>query len=180
VKALASGVQRRSYKGVKVTEVESARPFRILLVEDSPSDVRLLKEAFKDASIVVKLTSVTDGVEGMAYLARMLSGMELRPDLIILDLNLPRKSGREVLAEIKTDERLRSLPILVMTSSNALDDVRSAYAYGADSFATKPSVLADYLPIVRAIENYWLLAEQLPSGMVSRFPQFEPYARLAS
>lgn len=166
-----------------MTEVESGRPFRILLVEDSPSDVRLLKEAFKDSSINVRMTVVKDGVEGMAYLNRMLSGLEMRPDLIILDLNLPRKSGREVLLEVSTEERLQSLPILVMTSSNSEDDASFAYNYGADSFTTKPSDLAEYVPIVRAIEDFRSVSEQMPAGAVSRFPQFEPHAsagRLAS
>lgn len=149
------------------------------MVEDSPSDVRLLTEALKDASISVEMKVVRDGVDGMAFLARMISGIELRPDLLILDLNLPRKSGREVLNEIKADDRLRSLPILVMTSSNAEDDVTFAYGIGADSFTTKPSDLSEYLPIVRAIENFWLLSNRLPSGVISRFPQFEPYASLA-
>lgn len=165
-------------------EVEPARPLRILVVEDSPSDVRLLKEAFKEASVSLRMTAVSDGVEAMAYLTRMVSGLEPRPDLMILDLNLPRKSGREVLAEIKNDERLRSLPVLVMTSSNSEDDVAVAYRFGADSFTTKPSGLAEYLPIVRAIENFWLLSERLPHGVISRLPHFEPYMptadRLAS
>lgn len=157
-------------------EVESARPFRILLVEDSPSDVRLLREALKEASIPIRMTNVGDGVEAMDYLSGMMGGVQPRPDLVILDLNLPRKSGREVLAEIKSDVRLTALPILIMSSSNADEDVSFAFSYDADSFITKPSSLSDYVRIVRAIEDFWMLSERAPRDSPSRFPQFEPYA----
>ncbi len=156
-------------------EAESARPFRVLLVEDSPSDVRLLREALKDSHIDVQMTTVDDGVQAMEYLAGMLGGAQPRPDLIILDLNLPRKSGREVLAEVKSDARLTSLPILVMTTSNADEDISFAFSYDADSFITKPTVLPEYIRIVRAIEEFWSGSEKLSAERNSRFPQFEPH-----
>ncbi len=160
-------------------EVQSSRPFRILLVEDSPSDVRLLKEALKEASIPVRMTSVGDGVEAMEYLNAMLVGTQPRPDLVILDLNLPRKSGREVLAEIKSNSALVGLAILVMTSSNADEYISFVFSYDADSFITKPSALSDYIGIVKAIEDFWMLSEKASNAVNFRFPHFEPYAKSA-
>ena len=150
-------------------DTDAERNMRILLVEDSPADVRLLREALKDASITVRMTTVRDGVEAMEYLHGTLRGQDPRPDLILLDLNLPRKSGREVLAEIKTDTGLRAIPVIIMSSSNADEDVEFAYSYSANSFITKPADLPEYMRIVRSIESFWLLSARLPDGLATRF-----------
>lgn len=143
-------------------KMDAVRPLRILVVDDSPSDVRLIREALKDSSVTVTLVIARDGVEATEYLHKTLAGEFLRPDLIILDLNLPRKSGREVLAEIKSDLRLKQIPVIVMTSSSASEDVSYAYNLNANSYITKPGDLAEYLRVVRALQVFWFNAAKLP------------------
>lgn len=138
------------------------RSLRILLVEDSPSDVRLVREALKNTAVHLHLTIAGDGVEAMDYLHQTESGIAPRPDLILLDLNLPRKNGREVLAEVKSSPALRQIPVLVMTSSRAEEDVAAAYALKANCFITKPSDLEEYQSVVKAIEDFWFVAATLP------------------
>jgi two-component system, chemotaxis family, response regulator Rcp1 len=134
----------------------------ILLIEDSPSDVRLVREALKDNDIPVRMTVARDGIEAMDYLHRAESGAETRPDLVLLDLNLPRKNGREVLAEVKASPTLRQIPVVVMTSSRADEDIQQAYDLNANCYITKPADLHEYVRVVRAIENFWFMTATLP------------------
>jgi two-component system, chemotaxis family, response regulator Rcp1 len=156
-------------------ELAAVRPLRVLVVDDSPSDVRLIREALKDTPAEVTLVVARDGVEATDYLQKTLLGEFLRPDLIILDLNLPRKSGREVLAEIKSDLRLKQIPVIVMTSSSANEDITYAYDLNANSYITKPADLTEYLMVVRAMQVFWFNAAKLPDdGDVQnslRFPE---------
>ena len=152
---------------------ELARSFRILVVDDSPSDVRLIREALKETSVSVTLITAHDGVEATDYLEKTLVGEVPRPDLIILDLNLPRKSGREVLAEVKTHLRLKQIPVIVMTSSNAGEDVTYAYNLNANSYITKPADLAEYLTVVRALQVFWFHAVKLPPDDLPALPILE-------
>ncbi len=140
------------------------KSIRVLLVEDSPSDVRLIKEALKETGVPVAMTIARDGVEAMDFLHRTELGLDTRPDLVLLDLNLPRKNGREVLAEIKGSVTLRQIPVLVMTSSRADDDVSQCYALNANCYITKPSGLPEYIDVVRAIEDFWFFTATLPDA----------------
>jgi chemotaxis family two-component system response regulator Rcp1 len=134
----------------------------ILLVEDSPSDVRLIREATKSTAPAIQITVAKDGVEAMEHLQSCLRGQSQLPDLILLDLNLPRKNGREVLAEVKSDPRLRQIPVVVMTSSRSDDDIATAYRLNANCYITKPLELEQYLDIVQAIEDFWFGTARLP------------------
>jgi CheY-like chemotaxis protein len=139
------------------------RPVEVLLVEDNPGDIRLTQEAFKDGRILVNLTVATDGVQAIDILSRQgqYSGIP-RPDLILLDLNLPRKNGREVLVEIKADEELKRIPVIVMTTSKAEQDIHRAYNLNANCYITKPVELDEFLNVVRSIEDFWLTIVTLP------------------
>lgn len=137
----------------------------ILLVEDSPSDVRLIREVLGETALHVAITVARDGVEAMDYLLRSEHGLATRPDLILLDLNLPRKNGREVLAEVKAAPKLKQIPVLVMTSSKADEDVAAAYSLNANCYITKPGDLAEYVKVVRAIENFWFFTAVLPDSL---------------
>jgi CheY-like chemotaxis protein len=139
----------------------------ILLVEDNPGDVRLTEEAFKEAEVSNRMTVARDGVQALAMLRN--AGREDAPplpDIILLDLNLPRMDGRELLAEIKADPDLRHIPIVVLTTSNAPADIRKAYGLNANCFVTKPVDLDDFMDVVRAIEAFWLTVVTLPSQAV--------------
>lgn len=138
------------------------RSLRILLVDDSPSDVRLIREAMKEAPIPVQVTVARDGIEAMEFLQQARLGMAMRPDLVLLDLNLPRKNGREVLAEIKGSPELRQIPVIIMTSSRSDDDIEQAYSLNANCYITKPSDLEEYVNVVRSIENFWFMTATLP------------------
>ena len=138
------------------------RSLRILLVEDSPSDVRLIREALRDTPVSIQLIVAQDGVEATDYLNQSEAGTSIRPDLILLDLNLPRKNGREVLSEVKASPTLKQIPILVMTSSQSDDDVAQVYALKANCFITKPGDLEEYQHVVKAIEDFWFLTATLP------------------
>lgn len=139
------------------------RPIEILLVEDSPSDTELTQEALREAKVSNHLSTVEDGVQAMDFLRRrgVFSGAP-RPDLIILDLNLPRKDGREVLAEIKEDPELKTTPVVVLTTSQAEQDVLQAYHLQANCYITKPVDFEHFLEAVRSIESFWLLVVTLP------------------
>ncbi len=133
------------------------RPIIILLVEDSPADVRLTREALKDGKAVKTLQVVGDGIEAMACLRH--EGKHARspkPDLILLDLNLPRKDGREVLAEIKKDDELKRIPVVVLTTSTAEEDIIRSYNLCANAYVTKPVGLQEFLRVIRALEDFWL------------------------
>ena len=135
----------------------------ILLVEDSPGDIRLAQEALKESKVRNKLFVVEDGVEAMAFLRQQgkYSGAP-RPDLILLDLNLPRKSGREVLSEIKTDEDLKRIPVVVLTVSRAEEDILKSYDNHANCYITKPLDFSRFMEITRSIEQFWLTIVMLP------------------
>lgn len=136
----------------------------ILLVEDSPADARLTQEAFRDGKLRNNLTVVTDGAQAMAYLKRdQPFAQAARPDLILLDLNLPKIDGREVLRRVKTDSELSSIPVVVLTTSEADEDVAKAYEYHANCYVRKPVDFENFLRIVSAIENFWLTVVKLPS-----------------
>lgn len=135
----------------------------ILLVEDNPADVDLTQETLAYAKIRNRLHVVNDGHEALAYLRRQGRYSEaIRPDLILLDLNLPRKDGREVLAELKADPDLRSIPVVVLTSSDAEKDVVRSYDLGANCYVTKPVDLDQFANVVRTIEDFWFVVVKLP------------------
>ena len=136
----------------------------ILLIEDNPGDARLAREALRDAKVRNNLSWVPDGVEGMAYLKRQGKyGQSPRPDLILLDLNLPRKDGREVLSEIKADENLRRIPVVILTTSQAEEDILRAYHLNANCYITKPVDLEQFMKVVKTIEDFWLTIVRLPA-----------------
>ena len=142
----------------------NGRPVEILLVEDNPGDVRLTIEALRESKVVNNLSVARDGVEALAYLRREGDfANTVRPDLILLDLNLPRKDGREVLAEIKADPKLHTIPIVVLTTSRAEQDVLRSYELQANCFITKPVDLEQFITIVKSIENFWLSVVTLPT-----------------
>jgi CheY-like chemotaxis protein len=135
-----------------------------LLVEDNPGDVRLTREALREGDQQIRLSVVNDGLEAMQYLRREGTYSEAeRPNLILLDLNLPRKSGREVLSEIKSDDNLRAIPVVVMTSSDAPPDIRRAYDLQANCYVTKPADFDAFVTVVRSIEKFWLSIAKIPS-----------------
>jgi CheY-like chemotaxis protein len=140
-------------------------PIDILLVEDNPGDVRLTVEALKEAKVRNELHVATDGVEALAFLRRQgRYAKAVRPHLILLDLNLPRKNGREVLAEIKEDPDLRRIPVVILTTSQAESDIVSAYDLHANCYITKPVDLDQFLTVVKAIEDFWLTLVRLPAA----------------
>jgi two-component system, chemotaxis family, response regulator Rcp1 len=139
------------------------RAIEILLVEDNPGDVRLTQEALKENKIRNNLHVAKDGVEAMNFLRRINGFKDApRPDLVLLDLNLPKKDGREVLAEIKTDEKLRSIPVVILTTSDAEDDVAKAYQHYANCYIRKPIDLNRFIEVIKIIENFWLSIVELP------------------
>ncbi len=143
----------------------SRQPIEILLVEDSAADVRLTTEALRRAKVTNNLHVVRDGETAMAFLRREAPhGESPRPDLVLLDLNLPRKDGREVLAEIKADAELRRIPVVVLTTSSEEEDVLRAYELHANSYVTKPVDFGQFLKVVAAIEGFWLEVVRLPEG----------------
>lgn len=141
------------------------RPIEILLVEDSPGDVRLTIEALKDAKVSNNLSIVGDGVEALAFLRRAGRHADApRPDLVLLDLNLPRKDGREVLAEMKGSPDLRRIPVVVLTTSEAEQDILATYDLHANCYITKPVDLDQFITVVQSIEDFWLTIVKLPRG----------------
>jgi two-component system, chemotaxis family, response regulator Rcp1 len=141
-------------------------PIEILLVEDNPGDVRLTQEVLKEGRIRNTLNVVNDGVEALAYLRREgVYADAMRQDLVLLDLNLPRKDGREVLAEIKSDPTLRQVPIIILTTSAAEADILEAYDLHANCYITKPVGLEEFVNVVRSIEDFWLAIVKLPEGL---------------
>lgn len=139
------------------------RPIEILLVEDNPGDVRLTIEALKEGKVRNTLSVTKDGVEALAFLRREGPHAKApRPDLILLDLNLPRKDGREVLAEIKEDPVLRRIPVVVLTTSKAEEDILRTYDLHANCYITKPVDLDQFISVVRSIDEFWLAVVRLP------------------
>jgi chemotaxis family two-component system response regulator Rcp1 len=141
----------------------SAVPIEVLLVEDSPGDVRLTREAFKDAKVHINLNVASDGAEAMAYLANEGKyANSPRPDLILLDLNLPKKDGREVLAELKSSPALRCIPVVILTTSASEADIDGSYQHHANCYITKPVDLDGFLKVVKSIDSFWLSVVRLP------------------
>ena len=135
----------------------SAVPIEILLVEDNPGDVRLTTEAFRDARVRNRLHVAIDGVDALAFLRREGRHREApRPDLILLDLNLPKRTGREVLEEIKEDKNLKHIPVVILTTSQAERDILESYRLRANAYVTKPVDLEQFLKVIQSIEQFWL------------------------
>ncbi len=135
----------------------------ILLVEDSPGDIRLTKESFKESKFLHKLNIAMDGVEALDFLKRREPYTDKNlPDLILLDLNLPRKDGREVLKEIKNDPELQQIPVIVLTTSDSEDDVAKSYNLHANCYMVKPVSFEQFTTVVKSIENFWFSLVKLP------------------
>jgi len=141
----------------------SGRPLEILLVEDNLGDVRLTQEALRENKIANRISVARDGVEALASLRREDGYADApRPDLILLDLNLPKKDGREVLAEVKANEQLRAIPVVVLTTSQAEEDILKSYNLHANCYITKPVDLEQFMRVVREVEDFWLCLVKLP------------------
>lgn len=137
---------------------------QVLLVEDNPGDVRLTREAFKDAKVHLQMHVVNDGFEAIEFVKRRGEYENCpRPDLILLDLNLPRKDGRDVLAEIKSDPALKSIPVVILTTSASDVDIERSYLLHANCYISKPVDLDGFLTVVRSIDNFWFSVVKLPS-----------------
>ncbi len=142
---------------------EGAMPLEILLVEDSPGDVRLTKEAFRDAKVHVNLHVAPDGAEAMAFLQQEGKyAAAPRPDLILLDLNLPKKDGREVLEEVKQDPDLKTIPVVILTTSASDVDILRSYRLHANCYITKPVDLEGFMNVIKNIDTFWLNIVKLP------------------
>lgn len=139
------------------------RPAKVLVIEDNEGDIRLVQEALKQAKSPCQLTIVKDGVAAIEHL-RQESSVADRPDLILLDLNLPLKDGREVLREIKEDDELKHIPVLILTSSGSTDDVMTAYRLHANCYLTKPSRVNEFFSLLACIEEFWTKRAHLPVG----------------
>ncbi|WP_242057815.1 MULTISPECIES: response regulator [Nostoc] len=138
-------------------------PIEVLLVEDNPGDAQLTRIALEDSKISIHLNVVEDGVEAMAFLRKQEKYVEAaHPDIVLLDLNLPKKDGREVLAEIKADDNLKRIPVVVLTTSQAEEDILKAYNLSANCYITKPVDFDQFVKIVKSIENFWFAIVKLP------------------
>jgi len=141
------------------------RPIEILLVEDNPGDARLTREAFSQGTVATNIHHARDGEQAIAFLRRQGSYPDARtPDIVILDLNLPRRSGREVLEDMKSDPALRQIPVIILTSSQAQEDVLHSYRLHANCFITKPGDLETLILVAQSIEQFWFKLVRLPSA----------------
>jgi CheY-like chemotaxis protein len=148
-----------------MTDATKATPVEILLVEDNPGDVRLTKEALKEGKVYSNLHWAKDGVEALEFLRRQGKFADVpRPDIILLDLNLPKKDGREVLSEIKNDDDLKRIPVVILTTSKAEEDVLRSYQLHANCYVTKPVDLDKFIVVVQSIDKFWLTVVTLPNG----------------
>lgn len=146
-----------------MSTIQSGKSIEILLVEDNPGDARLTLEALKESKVNNRLSVVEDGVEAMSFLCREGEyAHSPRPDLILLDLNLPRKDGREVLADIKANESLRRIPVVILTTSKAEEDILKTYDLHANCYITKPVDLDQFVRVVQIIEDFWFTIVKLP------------------
>jgi len=144
--------------------IKKTRPVNILLIEDNPGDVRLTQEAFKEGHLAVNLSVVMDGVEAINYLRKMGKYTEATtPDLILLDLNLPKRDGREVLEDIKADPVLMFIPVVVLTTSNAEQDILKTYRLHANCYINKPVDFEKFFDVIQKIEDFWLSTAILPT-----------------
>jgi CheY-like chemotaxis protein len=142
---------------------EDGMAIQVLLVEDSPGDVRLTREAFREANVSIQLHVATDGVEAMAFLKQEAPHGDVpRPDLILLDLNLPKMDGREVLANIKADDNLKTIPTVILTTSEAEADIVKSYELQANSYLSKPVQFDAFQSLVKSINDFWLIKAKLP------------------
>ena len=147
---------------------EIGKPIEVLLIEDNPGDVRLTKEALKEGKVLNKLHVVEDGIEALAFLNREGKYSDVpRPGLILLDLNLPKKDGRDVLAEIKTNGDLKRIPVVVLTTSHSEEDILKSYDLDANCYITKPVDLDQFISVVRSINEFWLSIVRLPGEVES-------------
>jgi len=146
-----------------VNQVEARDTIEVLLVEDSPGDIRLTREAFRDANAAIHVNVATDGVDAMAFLRQEGDQADApRPAIILLDLNLPRMDGREVLAQIKADPSLKTIPTIILTTSEANADIVRSYELQANSYLTKPVQLEKFESLVKSINDFWLVKAKLP------------------
>lgn len=144
--------------------MENTKPIDILLVEDDPGDVRLAREALKEGKVHSVIHAASDGIEALDFLFKRNAYKDaVRPDLIILDLNLPRKDGREVLEEIKNDESLKRIPVVILTISKSEEDILRTYNLHANCYITKPLDLDKFIDVVKAIEDFWFTVVKLPN-----------------
>lgn len=144
--------------------LRKTRPVHILLIEDNPGDVRLTQEAFKEGKLTINLDVTMDGVEAIKYLRKQDKYQQVnRPDLILLDLNLPKKDGREVLKEIKADDELKQIPVVILTTSNAEQDIMKSYNLHVNCYINKPVDFDKFFDIIQKIEEFWLSTAILPS-----------------
>jgi len=148
---------------------ENGMPINVLLIEDNPGDVRLTQEAFREANRAIRLHVASDGVEAMAFLRHEGRHADApRPDLILLDLNLPKMDGREVLGHIKEDENLKLIPTVILTTSDAEADIVRSYQLRANCYLTKPVQLDDFETLVKSINDFWLTKVKLPQQVAAR------------
>lgn len=146
-----------------MNNIRTIMPIEVLLVEDNPGDAQLTKIAMENSKISIHLSIVEDGVEAMAFLRRQAKYAQApHPDIVLLDLNLPKKDGREVLAEIKTDIALKRIPVVVLTTSQAEEDILKAYNLAANCYITKPVDFDQFVKIVQSIEDFWFAIVKLP------------------
>ncbi|MDB4909751.1 MAG: Response regulator, receiver [Gemmatimonadetes bacterium] len=146
-----------------MTNVFEGRPVEILLVEDNAGDVRLAREGLRECKLLNNLSVAEDGVKALAFLRQEGEyALAPRPDLIMLDLNLPRMDGREVLKEIKEDDDLKSIPVVILTTSKAEEDIVKSYALHANCYVTKPLAIEQFINVVQAIETFWFTIVKLP------------------
>lgn len=139
--------------------------FEVLLVEDNPGDVYLTQEAFREGHLALRLAVVEDGEQALQYLRREMPFEDAtRPDLVLMDLNLPKKDGRELLAELKQDPDLRHIPVIILTTSQSHQDIWRAYKLHANCYLTKPIEVDDFLRKIRSVEDFWLTIARLPSS----------------
>ncbi len=146
-----------------MTDQNDLKPVNILLVEDNPGDIRLTREALKEGRLLINLQVTMDGVEALDYLRKQGDYQNaIRPDIILLDLNLPKKDGREVLAEIKSDPDLKRIPVVILTTSKSEEDIIKTYNLHANCFITKPVGLDQFIDVVQSVEDFWFTIVKLP------------------
>ena len=147
-----------------MTVTDLTRPIEVLLIEDDPADSRLTREALRENCVMANLHAVADGLEALAWLRRQGKYREApRPDIILLDLNMPKKDGRQTLAEIKCDGDLRPIPVVVFTNSSAEEDIHQAYGLSANCYVIKPASLEEFLQVVKSVLEFWFSVAQLPT-----------------